>query len=200
MYALLLLCTEIVLRYSSICYDWCYFPLFSLLFLWLSFSNFSFYYNYFGTFTVFFFSALEHYYLLVILCDTDHLLIYELHIFTGFTIPLVMRVHLRMLLSIMHHVLSALFLLELQLSWFLLRQFALPPGQESTMATWQPIMMVTVDHHTPVLIVAQKECQGLVFISNCFTTPLLLAMASHALLMKATEYSPVWSVQSNNEQ
>ena len=60
----------------------------------------------------------------------------------------------------------------------------------------------TVDHLTLVLIIAQKEHQGLMLlvlmILHSFTTPLLLVRASHVLLTKTTEYSHVWSVQSDS--
>ena len=65
-------------------------------------------------------------------------------------------VQMRMSLNIMHHVLSALFLPELPLSWFLLKLRVHHPGPESTMATYQLDFTINIDHYTPALTTVQK--------------------------------------------
>ena len=64
----------------------------------------------------------------------------------------------------MHHVLSVMFLLEQELSWFLLKVHVHHPGPESTMATSQLMLNFTHinDHHTLALTLTQNQLQGLV--------------------------------------
>ena len=109
-------------------------------------------------------------------------------------------VHWQIILSIMHHMLSVMFLLEQELSWLLLKWYVHHPGLESTMATSQ-LMLNFIhinDHHTLVLMLTQNQLQGLVLtlILYWFTTPLQIAMVSRVLHLKMVAYSPVLCAQS----
>ena len=103
-------------------------------------------------------------------------------------------------LSRMPHVLSVMFLPDLELSWFQLKLCVHHPGPESTMATSQLKQIHLIDRHTPVLTLIQMWLQELVLtlILHSSTMLLLVAMVSHVLHIKTTTYSLVLYAQSDH--
>ena len=65
--------------------------------------------------------------------------------------------HLQVSLTLKYHVLFVMFLVELELPWFLLKLHVLHPGPENTMATSQLHLTLIIDHHTPTLMLIQRK-------------------------------------------